>query len=264
MMRVDISVIAAALAASLLAVPAGQAAVTGVAASPSGARVPVARAVSVSAGWSVTTNSAGGVTLSSAQGVFRTPSAVTLATVNKPLTQTVAGPGTATITERVLVPADIIKRAQQAGATQIIYERSFDDGGGAATGQIVLSLATAAAASFSLSRLELGFDDGKPLRVVRRGDALKPRAEVAAVGAGMLRGVWEIAGPGPAAGDAPEFRALEPVTRALGAGDAVTLTGPKLPTDTAGLYQVRLRVERPEPGFELPVLRYVVGADNKN
>lgn len=243
---------------------AGEAAVTGVGASPNGTRVPVARAASVTTGWSVTTNSVGAVNLRSSQGVFRTPSAVTLGTIGKTVTQAFSGPGTAVITERVLVPADVIRRAQQAGATQLIYERSFDDDGGAMTGQLTLNLTTAAAASFSLSRLDLSFDDGKPLRVVARGASLKPRAEVTSVGAGMLQAVWEIAGPDATTTDTPDFRPLATVTRALNGGDPANLVGPTLPTDVAGTYSVRLRVEQPDSGFEAPVLRYVVADKNRN
>ena len=114
-------------ALALLAGPA-VAAVTAVNATPGSANVALVQGASVAVNWRVTTNSAGSVSVVSAQGRFRAPSGSLLATVASPLSRTVTGSATASFFESVLVPPDVLTRAQREGHDHIFYERIFSDG----------------------------------------------------------------------------------------------------------------------------------------
>lgn len=233
-----------------------QSAVTTVVASPSSTNVPLSRSTSVVIGWSATTNTAGVVTVSSTQGVFRTPGGVMLGIVNKTLSKSVNGPASVTFNEVVLVPENIIYRAHKLGFNNLRYERSFTDGV-ATAGQITLLIVGSSAATFSITRLALLFDDDSPLRIVDRFETLKAHVGLTVVGSGLLRATWEVTGPDFNADD-PVFRSLKIVHRYLSAGDEITLVGPALPTETTGVYLVRLRVTKPEPGFKAPMIQYSV------
>lgn len=242
-----------------------ESAITAVDTSPNNTNVPLARSTSVAVGWSATTDTAGPVTVSSTQGMFRTPSGVTLGTVNKILSKSIVGPTNITFSEVVLIPMNIIYRAHKMGFDQLRYERSFTDGV-AATGQITLFITSPKAATFGISRLALLFDDDQPIRIVNRRETLKARVAVAVVGTGLLQATWEVAGPnlevaGPnLSADSPVYRPLKTVRQYLSAGDETALAGPELPTDRTGAYLVRLRVAKPELGFDAPVIRYFVQA----
>jgi hypothetical protein len=237
------------------------AAITGVTGAPSSTNVGLGRATSVRISWTTASSGAGMLTVSSAQGQFRTPAGTLLGTVAQPLSKTMTGPGTASFTEALLVPADIVQRAHKEGFDRLRYERSFTDGA-AATGQVALRIVTTSAAAFGVSRLALAFESGEALQVVARGEKLQARAEVSYTGSGSLRGSWEIAGPNPDAGK-PSWRVLGEVSQALTAADTATLKSPALPTDTMGPFLVRLRIGEPAVGFELPVIRYSV-TEKKN
>lgn len=234
-----------------------QAAVTAVSAAPVAARVGLGSGASFSVNWNVTTSAAGAVTLSSARGELRTPAGALLATVGQPLSRAASGPAAVAFSETVFVPADAIHRAHKEGFDRLLYQRSFTDGV-AASGQVTLAIVTQRAADFGLSRLQLGFDDGRPLRIAARGDKLKAQAEIGYAGGGILKGAWEIAGPNPDA-DKPAWRALANVTEALTGADTAILASPLLPTDIGGPYLVRLRVDEPAARFDLAPIRYVVG-----
>ncbi|MEE8482342.1 MAG: hypothetical protein V3S12_03225 [Acidiferrobacterales bacterium] len=231
-------------------------AITTVVTSPNSTNVPLSHSTSVVIGWSVTTNTAGAVTVSSTQGVFRTPGGVMLGIVNKTLSKSVNGPASVTFNEVVLVPANIIYRAHKLGFNNLRYERSFTDGF-ATAGQITLFIVGSSAATFSVTRLALKFDDDSPLRIVSRYETLKAHAGITVVGSGLLRATWEFAGPDFNV-DNPVFRPLKTVHRYLSAGDEITVMGPELPTQTTGVYLVQLRVTKPQPGFKTPVIQYSV------
>ncbi len=54
------------------------------------------------------------------------------------------GAGNWALSESISVPPEMVLRAQRLGATQIVYERSFDDGLAAAVSRITLQLVGAA------------------------------------------------------------------------------------------------------------------------
>lgn len=244
-------------ALALLAAPA-VATVTAVNATPGSANVALVQGTSIAVGWRVTTNSAGPATLVSTQGRFRTPSGSLLATVANPLSRTVTGPATASFFESVLVPPDVLTRAQREGHDRVVYERSFTDGA-AASGQVVLYITTGSAANFGVSRIVLAFDDDAALRLVSGGAKLAAKAQVDFMGNGLLQGVWEVAGPEPDSVK-PEWRTLSRVQQVLTGTDSTVLMSPALPTRAGGVYRIRLRIEAPAVAFEVQTLRYQVDA----
>jgi hypothetical protein len=230
------------------------AAITSVTTSPNAALVALTRVTTVNVGWNAVSNSGG--TVSSTQGVFRTPTSTVLGTVSHPLTRVLSGAGTATFSEAVMVPADVSMRARSLGFSHLLYERSFNDGGGAGMGSITLHLASETAATFSISRIALSFSDDTPVIIVERGAKLSAAAAVGYTGSGMVEAVWELAGPNPAT--EPKYRTLLVTQRALSGGDQATLKSPELPTDSTGMYLVRLNITAPKLGIEEPVIRYSV------
>lgn len=247
------------LAAGLLPAAAALAAVTAVTTTPPAERAAPGRATSVAFAWNVTTDTAGSVTVSSPAGELRSPSGTLLGTVNRPLERTTTGPGSVTFAETVLVPAAAVEGARREGHDRLFYRRAFTDGA-AASGEIEIHIAASSSAAFGVSRIALGFEDGKPVETVARGEELRARAQVSYTGAGILRGAWEIAGPDPDP-DGPVWRVLAQTTRGLPGGESATIASPALPADIAGFYLVRLRVAEPAPAFDAPVVRYVVGPE---
>jgi hypothetical protein len=229
-----------------------------VGATPASVYVSLTQTTSIAIGWRVTTGGAGSVTLVSAQGRFRTPGGSLLATVASPLSRTITGPATATFFESVLVPADILTRAQREGHDHVVYERSFTDGV-AAGSQVVLRIVTGNIANFGISRALLVFDDDAVLRIVSGGATLTAKAQVAFTGNGLLQGVWEVAGPNPNSVK-PEWRTLSHVLQGLTGAESTVLTSPALPTRAGGVYLVRLRIAAPDVAFEIQPLRYQVDA----
>jgi hypothetical protein len=240
---------------ALLAAGAADAAITSVTASPDSANAALTSATSLPVGWSAATSVGGSVW--SAQGVFRAGAGVTLGSINQPLSQTVNGAGTATFSETIVVPVDVVNRAHKMGLDSLRYERSFKDSGVAATGAVVIRITTAPAAGFGISRVTLTFGDDKALTIVDRNAKLTAKAEVAATGAGLLRGVWEVAGPNPE-GANPPYLILATVHHALTGTDPTVLTSPELPTNAVGTFRLRLRITEPAAGFDMPVVHYYV------
>jgi len=167
-------------------------------------------------------------------------------------------PSTVRLTESLTVPANVVLRAHQLGATTIIFERQFDDGSGPAFLDATILIGGSSTAQFAITREVLSFDDGSAVRVVQAGDKLSASADLSFIGSGSMRAVWELAGPSSTPGK-PQFRQLTRVTRGLlGRGPAV-VKSPALATDTPGYYVVRLRITDPPPGFDTPQLSYYVG-----
>lgn len=117
---------------------------------------------------------------------------------------------------------------------------------------------TASAATFSISRVALTFDELKPPAIVERGSEVNVQAEISFAGNGLLKGAWEVAGPNPD-GNNPQYRTLSNVSQFLVGRDASSIKGPRLPTESTGPYLVRLRIIEPVlSGFETPVATYSV------
>ena len=117
---------------------------------------------------------------------------------------------------------------------------------------------TASATTFSITRIALTFDETKPPAIVERGSEIGVQAEISFSGNGLLKAVWEVAGPNPDANN-PQYRTLANVNQFMVGKDTGYIKGPRLPTESTGPYIVRLRILDPVPsGFETPVGTYNV------
>lgn len=253
--------------------PGARAAVLSVSPVPAARPVAVGQATGLSVTWTVVRGEAScNSTVTSSAGLLRanSPAGPLVLGVPTALSQTRAcdpdiGTSTFVFTETVLIPADAVQRAHRLGATNLVYVRSFTDlsswgnnGISVATGAVNLPIVGAAAAGLSVSRQALYFDDRSPMRVIGRGEGLQALAEIAFSGSGLLQATWELAGPTSTAGE-PVYRPLATVREHLAVGERKTLKSPPLPTDSTGLYQLRLRITEPATTFESPVIRYFVG-----
>ena len=227
--------------------------------------VPIGQANSIVLNWTVVSAIVGfpvgtPYTVTSTSGQF-VAGATVLGTVNSVLTVTgfvAAGPSSVRLSESFIIPADIAVKANRLGAPTIAFVRQFNDGGGPVALQTNLLVGGSAAGQFQIFREALSFDDGAVIRVVQARDPLLAVAEINFSGSGTMNAVWEVAGPSTTAGQ-PLFRELQPVTRGLLGAEPATVKSFELPTDSPGVYQVRLRVTNPQPGFDAPALTYYVG-----
>lgn len=229
--------------------------------SPNSANAPLGGTVSVPVTWRVFTLD--GPFINSPNGTFRTAigGGVVLGTVSNLLYKSTPPNSTVTFTEVVLIPTDVIYRAYKLGLTSFLYTRDFGDGTGfsGAPQGVTINITSSAVTGFSLTSMSLMFDNGAVVRLLGQKEKLYAQADVNFTGNGLLQGAWEVADPASTAGE-PIYRPLISVRQYLVGSDKQTLRSPDLPTDSSGLYLVRLRVTDPVPGFDQPVLRYFVSS----
>ncbi len=233
---------------------------------PSSVRAPLGQAFSTNLTWRVMTVDPA-ATIISTSGEFRLGSVngTVLGTVNKTLSRFAPNTTPVTMTESLLIPRDVIYNAFKAGASRIgpariVYVRAFDDGDAPDLGAVVnvaIDIASPSAASFSVSRLAMSFEDNAIEKIADENQFLRAKAVISHTGSGVVRGIWEVADPSSTAGT-PVYRPLTRVSEFLSAGGDKTLLSPRLPTDAPGLYLVRFRVTDPELFDSAPVLRYFV------
>jgi hypothetical protein len=252
---------------TLLSSSTGWADITSVNTTPGTKNIPLGRSASVSLVWNVARLDVvqGVDAVTSTVGIFRAGNSTgpVLGAVQTVLSQTRAKKlGQTTnfaFKENVLVPSSIIFQAQQSGANQIVYQRLFNDGAAGLFGQITLPITSPSAAGFSISRVQLQFEDGAPTKLVERETPLQILAVINFNGTGLLEATWQLAGPTSTAGQ-PIFRNVQTVRRYLYTGTSpITLRSPPVSTADAGLYLVSLRITTPEVAFTQPVIQYFVG-----
>jgi hypothetical protein len=155
----------------------------------------------------------------------------------------------------------------QSGSTTIVHTfaavgdylvQAWDWGGayGGPTSLLVtVTEARGPRAAFSISYLQLRFEDGKAYRVVPKDLAsLKAFADLKFEGTGLLRVQWLV--------DGAPFGAF--ITRALSFAEDTTVDSgdiPGLPTVLPGIHEISLRILDPAATFTIPVIRYFVSAD---
>lgn len=234
-------------------------------------------------------------TVRSNGGVFRIAArnqTITLGTTQSTVQQTVStssGQDPFQIVESLQVPASVTERAHQEGVTFITYHRDFIEPPTGAVdrtnGNVAIFLsppvpgqgaappeppgngpgnggqgAGREATRLEINRLALRFDDDETARVVPHNGEVRATAYLLYSNAGLFDAVWEIATPATTRGE-PVFRPLHYTRRYLGVGREAVLQSPELPSDTLGLYLLRLRINQPQTGFEAPVIRYMVRPD---
>jgi hypothetical protein len=268
-----------ALVGLLLLTPlsAANAAVIGANVTPGSRSVAISQTTSVNVTWTVinsplatsTTSTISSIGIfaaicSSGSPLLPTPLGIP---ANSAISNTVATTGTTalhTISETVIVPPELVQRARAAGLTSFYFLRHFavppaieqnDPGVNAC---VRLDITGSGGAGFTITQEALSFDDGTPVRIVSRGVKVQAQAELNYSGVGLLQAVWEIATPASTAGE-PFYQPIAQVTQSLVNVDGQTIKSPLLPTQSTGLYLVRLRITDPVADYESPVIRYFVG-----
>jgi len=200
----------------------------------------------------------------SSQGRFETPEGALLGTANSTVTITVVNTrGSAT--ESVVVPAGILRQALEMNLNRMVFRRTFTPTIMdllADTSEVQLRIVPPSAAQFSLTRMELAFNQPVPgdttrpssggrITVPRNTRGLTATANLSYTGGGILRGQWKVDG-----------QILDVVTRQLTVGAReVRITSPVtpgFPTYATGLHRVEFEVLNPDPGFISPVIFYYV------
>ncbi|MFH7320648.1 hypothetical protein ACHHRT_08550 [Desulfurivibrio sp. D14AmB] len=164
--------------------------------------------------------------------------------------------------EALTVPPTIIAAALRAQQGRIYFRRFFQpnlDQIGLETA-VVLEIVPPSAGTFSLVRMELGFnqlaaDDnrsgGGRITIPRNTPGLTASATITYNGGGILQGQWKVDG-----------RPINFVTRQLPPGLRVAViqspSFPGFPTYKTGLHRVEFELLTPEPGFTQPAIFYFV------
>ena len=195
-------------------------------------------------------NGAGGATTAtSAAGEFLVGSE-RLGSSLQAVTVLLAG-GSGLVTELLLVPVAVFRKALDRGVNSVDYVRTFTAGALSGKTRVALRITTAAAADFEVRRLELYFENRQAeVTVPRSGAAPKAFAEISFNGSGLLQGFWEVDG-----------REIQRVVRQLAFGDRLVLetpATPALPTFETGAHVVRFVVTGPRLEIALPSIVYFV------
>ncbi len=192
------------------------------------------------------------VTLTSGRGVFTANNQV-IGEINRPLNVAIAN-GVGNVSEVLNVPVAISERARQADTSRIIYTRTFTDGTLSATAQIEIIIGTGAASEFTVTRLQLYFENRRAEITVNRNQPfLKAFADIRFSGSGLLTGYWEVDG-----------RILDYVNQHLVYGESITLASPEvppLPTFSPGTHIVKLVISTPSADIPVPQAIYFVTAE---
>lgn len=222
--------------------------------------------------WSIVDNVAnpGPTGVSSAIGTFFAPDNSILGTVNIPLQASrnvqVSGATTFIINEPLTIPQSVIRQAQKKGFGSFAYVRQFTDSPDNTTQSGVVTFTISgggAVGELSVRRVAMEYDDGRISEVLAPHSELHARAVVSYNGTGLLEYSWEVASP-PSTQGQPVFVPLVSRKQFLLAGDQVVLQTPRLPTGHNGDYLVRLRIDKPVPNFDLPLLRYAINSSGQS
>lgn len=224
---------------------------------PVGAAVVITQPSAVAVTWSVSGTSAGS-TVVSEEGLF-VLNGETLGRVGTFLTTDAGAGGSASVTETLLIPPDVVNRAYKRNAATFFYRRQFRSTADGAAGQSELTcrVATSAYGNFSIAGLTIYFDNQRGETTFEQNDTnAHAFAEVHYNGSGLLKGTWEVQEP-----NSPGFRVLQQVNYHLAYGDRIVFQSPSvppLPTVVTGLHNVRFTVTQPVSGFPLPQVTYFV------
>ncbi|MEW6374316.1 MAG: hypothetical protein AB1502_00810, partial [Thermodesulfobacteriota bacterium] len=225
--------------------------------SPSSITIPRGLQSARSITFNVTTPLGLGCTLvTSTVGEFRSGNTL-LGSVNTTLTIPITGTS-GNATETILIPIRVIKMAEQLNVNRFQYRRTFNFTCnvpvGPQTATVQVSVTGEATAEFSITRLQLYFENHRAEITVKRNQpALKAYADIRFVGSGLLRGYWEVDG-----------RILSHVITHLVYGRSITLESPEippLPTFITGTHIVRFIITNPIHTVTPPEAIYFVTAE---
>jgi len=249
---------------ALAATPYANAAVTAsVSATPSS--IGFNSRTNVQLSWKVSSDSlrVGTREITSSSGTLRLPSGSILATVNKTVggSKVTTTPETVSFTlpESLSISQTLVRKAQQAGANSIIYQRVFSDPsvGDNATKIITFAIKGTGGDVFTIRNAELSFEDGSRSLIAANDEKFRARAVVGFMGSGIIDYSWQLASPPSTAGQ-PVYTTLISRRQHLMSGDRIILNSPALPSVNSGEHLVRLLIRQPGPIATSRPLRYVV------
>lgn len=209
-------------------------------------------------------------------GRFSTPDNIALGASGTPLRQTVLPNAIGTpvqfaVTETLRVPGEFSRRAVMLGHRQMHYTRTFTYEGLSLTATLAIDLnqpspnraislsegSEPGVTALGINRVNLRFSSGAQTEIIKSNQQLHVVATINFDRAGLLDAVWEVATPASTAGQAV-FKPLQNVRQYLAASRQTALQSPRLPSDTAGLYRIRLRIINPQIKQASIELRYQV------
>jgi hypothetical protein len=208
---------------------------------------------------------AGGLDVVSGEGVFHTYDGQVLGTGRSDLRLTLTGPS-ASVVENVKTTGEIVRKALQRGQNRFLYTRTFSDGYGTASGDLIIDVSGRIGGQFAVDRVSLAFSDGSLVKVLNPDEVEHAVATLTFTGTGIFVARWEIARPTSTAGRLT-FVNKRNITMNLsgasgmlsrGGGRRVELTSPALETDMSGQYAIRLVITSPDVGGETVTLLYQV------
>jgi hypothetical protein len=166
--------------------------------------------------------------------------------------------GSGTVTETIVIPVGVIKRAEALHVNNFQYIRPFRytclpiPPPEAAFVQVLVT--SEATAPFSINRLQLYFENHRAEITVKKDQpGLKAFVDIRFAGSGLLQGYWEVDG-----------RILSYVNQHLVYGRQVTLESPdipSLPTIDSGTHIVRFIITNPTLTVTPPEAIYFVTAE---
>lgn len=185
-----------------------------------------------------------------------------LGIVNTTISTNLTGPvnlTTGTATETLIVPIQVIKKAEQLRINRFEFRRQFNlfDPAPCATfnSSVQITVTSEAVAEFSITRLQLYFENHRAEITVKRNQpTLKAFADIRFTGSGLFRGYWEV--------DGNRFSA--DVVQHLVYGRSVTIESPDipgLPTFVTGTHILKFVITSPSLDLPLPEAIYFVTAE---
>jgi len=264
-MKRCLRIAAVALAAAVLLpeVAFSQGSIT-VSVSPSAAALPFARTTpTYNLRWSIAKTVGVVAPVISTSGTFSTPTGQLLGTNAVLLTDSaLLIPGTSVVTERLRVPPNVVRAAQNLGAPSIVYTRVFTGGGAPPSAAVAVTfrLVGGLGGPFEITFFRLRFEDDSSLKIAKSDESIHAIADISYTGQGAIEATWEVSDStvSRTAGAVTSFQRLERVRRHVEGSGRTRLRSPRLPMGEAGLHLVRLRFTAPTTAFELPDIRYFV------
>ena len=259
--RLLLVVLSLAAAWCVMAPTASQAQTIEVTVNPTRLQIPVNAPATVTVTWRIVrTSTILTPGTSSSANARVTVGGMTVATVGSPLARSFPGNAiveTAFLTETVVIPQAAAFRAVKSGLP-VLLTRTFNDTAFPSdTASATLVPSGPGSEPFSVSRLDLRFEDQTRVKVLPKNSRLRAVAELNTTGNGQLRAVWEFASAVTTAG-APVFQTLALVRQPVVFGRRLVLYSPPLPTRFEGTNLVRLRITDPDFSFDTPQLQYYV------
>jgi hypothetical protein len=231
-------------------------------ASPSSTTIPRGLQTTESITYNITDNSGSVCTqATSTSGQFISGANI-LGTLSTTISATLIGTPSpsGTITETLVIPIRVIKKAEQIGVNRFQYRRSFAFSNcqqtppPSETINIQITVTTEAGAEFRITRLQLYFENRRAEITIKKNQpSLRAYADIRFTGSGLLQGYWEVDG-----------RRLTNVYRHLLYGRSVTIETPDippLPTFETGTHRVKFVITAPSQSIPFPEAIYFVTAE---